>query len=325
MRRREFLGLAGGAAAAWPFAARAQQSVPVVGFIRITSLDPFTHLLTAFQQGLKETGFIAGQNVAIDLQSAEENPQRLSALLADFVRRPVAVIVASGTPAVHAAKAATTTIPIVFATGADPVQEGFVPSLSRPAGNLTGVYFFFGVLGGKRLELLRQLVPKATTIGVLVNLNNTNTQVEWRDIQAASQTLRQPLVMVDVKNGHNIEGAFKTFAQLDVGAVLVGSGGFLNADRERVVEVAARHALPTSFVWREAAFAGGLMSYGPSMTDSYRQTGIYAGRLLKGEKPADLPVIASTKFDFVINLKTAKALGLEVHPQLLATTDEVIE
>jgi putative ABC transport system substrate-binding protein len=324
MQRREFITLLGGAAAVWPFAARAQQTAPVIGFLRSTSPTDSTHLVSAFRDGLKQTGFVEGQNVAIEYRTAEDHSDRLPGLVADLIRRPVAAIVGNGIAAL-AAKAATTTVPIVFLTGSDPVRDGLVASLNRPGGNVMGVSFLAGVLGAKRLDLLHQLVPKATKIAMLVYPNNPTTEGERRDVQAAALAIGLQLIILDVSSVRDIETAFATFVQRGASALLVGSGAFMNSNRERVVALAARHALPASYSWREAAVAGGLMSYAPSITDAYRQVGIYAGRILKGEKPANLPVMQSTKFEFVLNLKTAKTLGLEVPAQLLALTDDVIE
>ena len=324
MRRREFIMFAG-SAVALPLAAHAQQpGMPVVGFLRSVSLADAADLVTAFRQGLKETGYIEGQNVAIELRSAEGHLDRLPALVADLIRRPVAVIVGNQNAAV-AAKAATTTTPIIFAIGSDPVEAGIVASLNRPGGNITGVTFLVSGLGAKRLDLLRQLLPKATLIAMLVNPDSPDTEAERRDVQAAAQAIGHQLIILDASSNRDIETAFATFVQRGAGALLVGAGAFMFSNRERLVALAARHALPAIYADREVAVAGGLMSYGPSIVDAYRQTGIYAERILKGAKPADLPVIRSTKFDFVINLKTAKSLGLEFHPQLLATADEVIE
>jgi putative tryptophan/tyrosine transport system substrate-binding protein len=325
MRRRDFITLIGTAAAIWPVAARAQRSaMPTIGFLRSSTFADVQHWIAAFRQGLKEAGFVEGQNVVIEYRSAENQPDRLPALVADLIREHVAVIVGNNDSAL-AAKAATTTIPIVFAAGSDPVRDGLVASLNRPGGNITGVSFFSGVVGTKRLELLRQVVPRATIIAMLVNPNTPVTEAERRDVQAAARAIGQQLVIFDVGSEHDIETAFATLVQRGVSAVLVGTGGFLNSKRERIVALANRYALPTSYSEREGAVAGGLMSYGTSITDAYRQVGVYVGRILKGEMPADLPVMQSTKFDLVINLKTAKALGVVVPPSLLAIADEVIE
>jgi putative ABC transport system substrate-binding protein len=324
VRRREFITLLGGAAA-WPLAANAQQpAMPVIGFLRSATLADVPHWVTAFRQGLKEAGFVEGQNVAIEYRSAEDRHDRLSALVAELIRRQVAVIVGN-TPAALAAKAATTMVPIVFATGGDPVRDGLVASLNRPGGNVTGVAFFSGVIGAKRLELLRQVVPEATIIAMLVNPNTPVTEAERRDVQSAAQAIGQQLVILDVSSERDVETAFATFVQHGAAALLVGTGGFLNSERGRIVALADRYALPASYSQRDGAVAGGLMSYGTSITDAYRQVGIYVARILKGERPADLPVIQSTKFEFVLNLRAAKTLGLDVPDKLLALADEVIE
>jgi putative ABC transport system substrate-binding protein len=323
MRRREFIRLFGSTAVAWPLAARGQQ-LPVVGFFRNSSASDSTQLVAAFQEGLKEKGFVAGQNVAIEFRYAEGRAERYAEIAAEFVRLRVDVIVTAGI-VVPSVKQATTTIPIVFGYGGDPVRDGLVDSLNRPGGNVTGVIFIAGALGAKRLELLRQMVPKATIIAVLVNPNTPETEAERRDVRAAAQALGQQLIVVDASTDRDIETAFATFVQRGVGALLVGSGGFLTSKRERIVALADRHRLPASYPLRQFVSMGGLMSYGASISDAYRQVGIYAGRILKGEKPADLPVMQATKFDLVINLKTARALGLSIPPGVLAIADEVIE
>jgi putative ABC transport system substrate-binding protein len=329
MRRREFIILLGGAATApslaWPLAARAQQAaMPIIGFIRDTPSAPFVHLVAAFRHGLNEVGFVEGQNVAIEQRWAEGQDDRLPTLVADMVRRKAAVIVANR-PAALVAKAAATTAPVVFATGNDPVSDGLVASLNRPGGNFTGVVFIASALGAKRLELLRQLVPKATTIAFLIGPNTTETETERRDVQNAAQAFGQRLVIVEVTSEREIEAAFATFVQRGVGGLFVGTGPFMTSNRGQIVTLAARHTIPAIYSLREFVSAGGTMSYGTSISDAYRQAGIYAGRILKGEKPADLPVVQSTKFELVINLKTANALGLDVPPTLSAQADEIIE
>ena len=322
MRRRDFISLIGGAAA-WPVAARAQ-SLPVIGFVRSTSAADSTRFVTAFRRGLKEAGFLEGQNVAIELRFAEGHSDRLPELVADLMHQPVTVIVANNSAAA-AAKAATRTVPIVCITGSDPIRDGLVASFNRPGGNITAVVFTVSELGAKRLELMRQLVPKATTMGVLVNPNTVETEAERRDLLAAALKIGLQLIILDVGSVREIETAFATLVQRGAGAALIGSGPFLTSHRQQLVALAARNKLPTMYSLREFIAAGGLISYGPSITEAYHQAGLYAGRILKGEKPADLPVMESTKFEFVLNLKTAKALGLEVTPALIALVDEIIE
>jgi putative ABC transport system substrate-binding protein len=324
MNRRDFISLTGGTAVAWPLGAHAQQpAMPSVGFLRSTSLADSTRDVTAFRQGLKEAGFVEGQNVTIEYRYADNQLDRSPALVADLIRRQVAVI-AGNSLSMRAARAVTTTVPIVFAGGLDPVQEGLVASLNRPGGNVTGAFFISSTLGAKRLELLHQLTPKATTIGLLMS-PTPDSEAQRSDVQAAAQAIGQQLVILDVSSDRDIEIAFATFVQRGATALLVGATPFLTSHRERVVALAAHYALPASYNLREFVVDGGLLSYGTSITDAFHQAGIYAGRILKGEKPADLPVMQSTKFEFVINLTTAKALGIDVPPSLLALADEVIE
>ena len=324
MKRREFIALLGGAAAAWPLAARAQQAaMPVVGFLR-TTLTDVPHLVTAFRQGLKEAGFVEGENVAIEFRSAEGQVDHLPALVADLIRRQVALIVGN-TPEALAAKAATTTVPIVFATGGDPVRDGLVGSLNRPGGNVTGVSFTTVELGAKQLGLLRELRPGATGIAVLVDPKFPITERFVSELRAAASAMGQQIEVLYVSSDREIETAFTTLGQRGAGALLGGVGGFLVSRRERIVALAARHRIPAMSLLREYVAAGGLMSYGASIADAYRQAGIYAGRILKGEKPGDLPVMLPIKFELVINLKTAKALGVQIPDRLLALADEVIE
>jgi putative ABC transport system substrate-binding protein len=319
VRRRDFITLIGGAAVAWPLAARAQQQpMPVVGF-----LPSSPHYMTAFRQGLKEAGFVEGQDVAIEYRSVEDQ-SRVPLLVADLLRRQVALIVGN-TPAALAAKAATTTVPIVFATGGDPVRDGLVASLNRPGGNVTGVSFISHELAAKQLGLLRELRPGAARIAVLVDPKWPLTEQFVSEVRAAASAMGQQIEVLYVSSDREIESAFTTLIQRGAGALHVGVGAFLASQREWIAALAARHRIPAIYVLREWVAAGGLMSYGTSINDAYRLAGIYAGRILKGEKPGDLPVLLPTKFELVINVKTAKALGLEIPDKLLALADEVIE
>jgi putative tryptophan/tyrosine transport system substrate-binding protein len=323
MNRREAITLIG-SAAAWPLAARAQQAMPVIGFLDGQSFD--LHLMTAFRQALKDAGYIEGRNVTIYFRSADGQTDRLVTLAGDIIGRRVAVIVTTGGGAAAlAAYAATTTVPIVFVNGVDPVSSGLVMSLNRPAGNATGVYIFQQVLEGKRLGLLRELVPSAASIAVLLNPTNANFQTQLRGVQDAARDLGQQVSILSANTEREIDVAFATVAQSGARALLVGSDPFFSSERDQVIALAARHAIPAIYEGREFATAGGLASYGTSLADAYRQAALYAGRILKGEKPADLPIVQPTKFEFVINLKTAKTLGLDVSPGLAASADEIIE
>jgi ABC-type uncharacterized transport system substrate-binding protein len=324
MRRRELITLLG-SAAVWPLAARAQATMPVIGYLSAGSAAALTANVSAFRRGLAESGYIEGQNVSIDYLSAEDRADRLPALVARFVGRPVTVIAAAGTPAALAAKAATTVIPIVFETAGDPVKLGLVTSLNRPGGNLTGVTQLSSELIAKRLGLLHDLLPAAKIVGLLVDPKDARAETQSNEIQEAAQALRLQIRILKASTGTELDAAFAGLAQLRADALMVGSGYLLDDRREQVAALAARHRVPAIYQYRENIAAGGLMSYGASRVDSYRLTGVYAGRVLKGEKPADLPVARATKFELVINLKTANALGLTIPPSLFAQADDVIE
>jgi putative ABC transport system substrate-binding protein len=323
VKRREFITLVGGAAAAWPLAARAQQpGMPVVGFVRDVTIDVSDDRVTAFRQGLNEAGFVERQNVAIEYRS--DQTDRLPLVVTDLLRRQVALIVGN-TPAALAAKAATTTVPIVFVTGGDPVEVGLVANLNRPGGNVTGVSFFSVELASKLLGLLRELRPGAARIAVLVDPKFPTTERLVSEVRAAASAIGQQIDVFNVSSDREIETAFTALVQRGAGALLWGTGEFLLSQRDRVVALAARYRIPTMYILREYVAAGGLISYAASTTDANRQAGIYVGRILKGEKPGDLPVVLPTKFHLVINIKTAKALGVEIPDRLLVAADEVIE
>jgi len=327
VRRRELITVLGGAVAAWPLVARAQQlTLPVIGFLNSTSPQAWENYVAGFRAGLKEAGYVEGQNVTIEFRWAEGHYDRLPEMAADLVHRKVAVLVSTGgEPSVLAAKAATTTIPIVFTSGVDPIRAGFVSSLSRPGGNVTGVNLFTSAIESKRLGLLRALLPGVKLIAVLFNPKRQDYARQKADVEEAAHAIGQQIHLLSASNESEIDIAFASAAQMHAGAMLVGADPFFNSQRNKIVALAARQTMPAMYEQREHALAGGLMSYGTNLSEGYRQAGIYAGRILKGEKPGDLPVVQSTKFEFVLNLKTAKALGIEVPPNLSAEADEIIE
>jgi putative ABC transport system substrate-binding protein len=327
MRRREFIFLLGGAAATWPAIARAQRApMPVVGFLSGRSRGESAAVVGAFHKGLAESGYSEGRNVIVEYRWADGQYDRLPALAAELAAQPVTAIAATGgSVSGLAAKAATSAIPIVFSSGGDAVKLGLVASLNRPGGNVTGVNLIFGALGAKRLELLHEFIPDARTVAVLVNLNYPSAASEVQDVQTSARTFALQVDVLNAPAASDFEKAFTTIAERKIGSLLVADDPFLQSRRDQLIALAARHAIPAIYFSRDFAEDGGLMSYGPSINDAYRLVGVYIGRVLKGEKPADLPVVQPTKFELVINLKTAKALGREVPPKLLALADEVIE
>jgi putative ABC transport system substrate-binding protein len=326
MNKREFIILLGGTAAAWPLAALAQQpAMPVIGFLNSGSPDMGSIGVVAFHQGLGEVGYIESQNVAIEYRWAEGHYDRLPALAADLVRRQVAVIAATAGGSGKAAKAATATIPIVFSTGGDPIKEGLVTNINRPDGNATGVNSLLNAVEGKKLGLLHELIPAATLIAVLLNPANQSFDTQLNDVQEAARTISQQIRILRASSESEIDAAFATATELRAAGLVVGADAFFNDRRSQLAALALRHAIPAIFHVRGIAEAGGLMSYGTNFAENYRQVGVYTGRILKGEKPAELPVISSVKFNFVINIKTAKSLGLTIPPGVLAIADEVIE
>ena len=326
MRRRDFIGLLGGVAAAWSLAARAAASVPVVGFLHSASPGPFASAIDAFRRGLSETGYVEGENVAIEYRWAEGRYERLPALAADLVGRQVSVIVAvAGNAPALAAKAATTSIPIVFVSGGDPISAGLVANLNRPGGNVTGVSWIATALVPKQLELLRRSVGNPAVIGALVNPSYPDHDLQIRELQKGAVSIGQEITIVETATAHDIDMAFASLVRKSANALIVANDPFFVNRRDQIVASAAKHRMPAMYFSREFSSAGGLLSYGASLVEATRQGGIYAGKILRGEKPADLPVMQSAKFEFVINLKTAKVLSLEIPPTVLALADEVIE
>jgi ABC-type uncharacterized transport system substrate-binding protein len=325
MRRREFIGLVGGAAAAWPIRARAQPAMPAIGYFSSRSTQSEAPLLPAFRRGLEEVGYVLGQNVSVEFRHSNGQDDRLPALAADLVRRNVSVLVATDRPSSVVAAAATTTIPIVSVVGRDPVGDGLATSLNRPDRNLTGISMFTIELGPKRLGLLREMVPNAGEIAFIVNPRSTAAAAQINDLTVAARAFGQKIAVFNVGADPDVNPAFETIAQRKIGAVLYSANLFYQVALDRLVALAARHAVPAMYEWREFVEAGGLMSYSTSRAEAWRQVGLYTGRVLQGARPVDLPIVQSTKFELVVNVKTAKALGLAVPPSLIARADEVIE
>jgi putative tryptophan/tyrosine transport system substrate-binding protein len=326
MRRREFILLLGGVVVVRPLAAGAQQSpVPLVGFVNSSSAQAQALVAAAFRRGLEENGFFEGKNVLIESRWADGQYNRLPELIGDLINRNVAIIMAGGPPAAQAAKKATSTIPIVFTTGDDPVQAGLVSSINRPGGNVTGVHVFFSELESKKLGLLREVLPNANVIAAIVNPTFPSANSQTKELQTAANKLGQRIQIVNASSERDLDAAFASMKELQVSAVLVGADPFFNSRRDQIVSLAARYAIPAVYEQRAFTAAGGLMSYGTNLAEGYRQAGVYTGRILKGEKPSELPVVLSNKFEFVINLKVAKTLGLAVSANLISTADEVIE
>lgn len=324
MRRREFLGVLGGATAAWPLAARAQQpAMPVIGFLGLAPASGYAGRIEAFRAGLREFSFAENNNIAIDFRWVE-NPDQLRKFAAELVQRQAAAIVTSGNATTVAAKSATSAIPIVFSVADDPVRLGLVASFNKPGGNMTGVSLISGALGAKRLELLRELAPAAKLIAILANPSNP-AEANQRDEQAAARAIGQQMLVLTATTEHDIETAFATLVSQRAGAIIVSADAFFTANRDKIIALAAHHKIPAIYPWREYAEVGGLVSYGTNLADSYRQVGVYVGRILRGVKPADLPVTQPTRIELVINLKTAKAVGFEISAKLLALSDAVIE